>query len=66
MTDENKLEEFFPPQKKEKRPRQDYKPKKKGKVELVVKDKYIVLNVDGNGERIAYDEKLKVGDEIEI
>lgn len=42
--------------------------KKKGIVSLIIKGKKIIIDVDGNGEEVKYDERehgsLKIGDPI--
>lgn len=56
--------------KEEKKYKQEYKKQRKGIVSLVIKGNRVILDVDGNGESIPYNqrehENLKIGDVLII
>lgn len=66
--DTEKKPEFLKEEKKSKPEKYEIKKNKKGKVSLIVAGKKIIVDVDGNGEEVKYNERdhahLKVGDII--
>ena len=56
--------------KKSMSPLKTIRKKAKGKIDSIVRGKWLIIDHEGNGVRIPYDEKLhsklKVGDEIEV
>ena len=66
--DMGKSEEKSEQNKEEKKYKPEFKKQKKGIVSLIIKGRRIIIDVDGMGESVLYNEKehghLKVGDPI--